>query len=227
MNLPNLLASLSKDFIAVIDPNIPKEAYVSIDLSTTNQELDVTLFEQPDKHHQQIQTYLKAHSAQVAYGGYLEQRKLYDRSTYFEAVDNSLRRNIHLGLDLWCVAETAVVCPLDAKVHSYNNNTNFGDYGPTIILEHQLGKEVFYSLYGHLSVASIKDIKVGQKLVAGEIFARLGSPAVNGEYAPHLHFQIIHDLQGMQGDYPGVARASQLEFYKNNCPDPNLLLKIY
>ena len=226
MHLSKLLLSLSKEFIAVIDPTILKQDYIPIDLSTSNQDLDVAIFDQPTKHHSQIQNFLNAQHAKVAYGGYLEQRKLYDRSTYF-ADTTSQRRNIHLGLDVWCASGTSVVCPLDARVHSFKNNTNFGDYGPTIILEHEFGNDVFYTLYGHLSMASIQDIKVGQTLVAGEVFAWIGSPEVNGAYAPHLHFQIIHDLQGMQGDYPGVASVSQLDFYRENCPDPNLLLHIY
>jgi hypothetical protein len=41
-----------------------------------------------------------------------------------------------------------------------------------------------------------------------------------------LHFQIINDMQGKKGDYPGVSSKKELAFYKKNCPDPNLLLKI-
>ena len=66
----------------------------------------------------------------------------------------------------------------------------------------------------------------GQKVTKGEIIGQLGAPPINGDYAPHLHFQIIEDLQGKKGDYPGVCSTSELEFYKINCPDPNLLLKI-
>ena len=49
---------------------------------------------------------------------------------------------------------------------------------------------------------------------------------VNGDYPPHLHFQIINDLQGNFGDYLGVCSANELDFYKENCPDPNLILKL-
>jgi hypothetical protein len=28
------------------------------------------------------------------------------------------------------------------------------------------------------------------------------------------------------GDYPGVAAESDLGFYKENCPDPDLILRI-
>ncbi len=60
----------------------------------------------------------------------------------------------------------------------------------------------------------------------GQQIATLGLPPINGDYAPHLHFQIIIDMEGKFGDYPGVCSENTLAFYKENCPDPNGLLKI-
>ena len=31
-------------------------------------------------------------------------------------------------------------------------------------------------------------------------------------------------MQHFVGDYPGVSNLLDLDFYKQNCPDPNLLL---
>ena len=107
--------------------------------------------------------------------------------------------------------------------NSYNN-TNYGDYGPTLILKHKIEDELFYTLYGHLSLASIERIKVGVEVKQGEQIATLGTTEVNGDYPPHLHFQIIKDIQDYKGDYPGVCNQMDLEFYRGNCPDPNLLL---
>ena len=45
-------------------------------------------------------------------------------------------------------------------------------------------------------------------------------------YAPHLHFQIIKKLVNNFGDYPGVCSKKDLKHYLENCPDPNVLLKI-
>ena len=111
-------------------------------------------------------------------------------------------------------------------MHSVQNNDNFGDYGPTIILEHNYNQNSFYTLYGHLSLSSLQ-IPIGKKVLKGEEIAILGDAEVNGDYAPHLHFQIIKDLEGRSGDYPGVCSKKDLEVFKKNCPDPNLLLKIY
>lgn len=39
----------------------------------------------------------------------------------------------------------------------------------------------------------------------GKKLAALGNSFENGDYAPHLHFQIIKNIENYTGDYPGVA----------------------
>ena len=63
-----------------------------------------------------------------------------------------------------------------------------------------------------------------KKVEKGENLAQLGNSNENGNYAPHLHFQIIEDIGDYQGDYPGVSDEKNVTFYKNNCPNPNLIL---
>ncbi|HWZ36478.1 MAG TPA: hypothetical protein VNW51_09975, partial [Mucilaginibacter sp.] len=55
--------------------------------------------------------------------------------------------------------------------------------------------------------------------------ARLGSIDKNGHWPPHLHFQLMFDMEGWVGDYPGVARFSEKEKHLRNIPDPNLILR--
>ena len=220
------ITSLLSEFIPVIDETYSKEDYIAIDLSSTNadlQEIDVsssTAFEE------YITNYLTSHDKKVAYGGYIETRDIYSRSTHFNQQNPDTERNIHLGLDVWVEAGTNVLAPLDGNVHSFQNNTNFGDYGPTIILEHHFNSETFYTLYGHLSEASIKHLKVGQEFKKGDCIATLGTAEVNGDYAPHLHFQIIKNMEGKKGDYAGVTSKLDLAHFKSNCPDPKVLLKL-
>jgi len=221
------LKTLTTQFTSIINPSFKREDFLALDLSSSNEQLDISILQDPEIHHQNIQEFLVANAKKVAYGGYLEQRKLYDRSDYFQADRPEDKRNIHLGIDLWCAAGTEVLSPLDGLVHSFQENTNYGDYGPTLILQHDLGGHIFHTLYGHLSRESLAEKKIGQNITTGEVIACLGEPAVNGDYAPHLHFQIIRDMQGNKGDYPGVCSKATLDFYKDNCPDPNLLLKIY
>lgn len=209
----------------IIDASIEFSKYLPLDLSVTNTELVESKPETSAEFEQFISNYLQENNAQIAYGGYIEGRTLYKRSTIFKN-DSVPERNIHIGLDLWTKAGTAVLAPLDGKVHSFKNNEGLGDYGPTIILEHEAENEIFYTLYGHLSLESIENLTVGTTFKKGQQIATLGNSAVNGDYAPHVHFQIIKNLEDKWGDYPGVCSTNDLNFYIENCPNPNLLLKI-
>lgn len=211
--------------VFVIDKAFSKKSYVSLDLSKDNAELEFVNVSSSNSLGVYINEHIKVNNAQLAYGGYLETRGIYQRSSYFNEKTNPRdERNIHLGVDLWINAGTNVLAALDSEVHSFSNNINHGDYGPTIILMHQVDDFVFYTLYGHLSTESLESISIGDKYKKGEIIAQLGSSEVNGDYPPHLHFQIIIDIENYMGDYPGVCSFNKLEFYKNNCPDPNLIL---
>lgn len=221
------LASLLKALppTKVIDSNIDISKYIPLDLSVTNKELVEKKPETAVEFETFISNYLETNKAEVAFGGYIEGRTLYQRSAIFknEAIPE---RNIHIGLDLWTKADTAVLAPLDGKVHSFKNNIGLGDYGPTIILEHIIENEKFYTLYGHLSLESIENLSVGTFFTKGQKIGTLGDSSVNGDYAPHVHFQIIKNIEEYYGDYPGVCNTNDLNFYIENCPDPNLLLKI-
>ena len=221
--LENLLKDIQN--VKVIDNSISYTEYMPLDLSVSNIELsklaidDATIFEEF------IEEKLLKNNAKVAFGGYNEERNLYKRSTVFN--DNQTEeRNIHIGLDLWIKAGTPVLAALDGTVHSFNYNNNLGDYGPTILLKHSIKDQSFYTLYGHLSLESIATIKVGDFFTKGQQLGTLGDVSVNGNYAPHLHFQIIKDIATNIGDYPGVCSKKDLNYYIENCPDPNLLLKI-
>ena len=223
--MKDLLKKISEKPLKVIDASITFEEYIPISISSENKQLnfDVSSSSEWEIY---IAQYLKEKKAKVAFGGYLEKRNIYNRSEYFTKQSKENQRNIHLGIDLWCDANTAVLAVLDGEVHSFKNNTNHGDYGPTIILKHTIDNGVFYSLYGHLSEDSLNNLSVGDKVSHGEKLAVLGDNSVNGDYAPHLHFQLIIDMEGNLGDYPGVSSEKTLNFYKENCPNPNLLLKL-
>ncbi|XLS28133.1 peptidoglycan DD-metalloendopeptidase family protein [Flavobacteriaceae bacterium M23B6Z8] len=210
---------------APIDRRIPPLAYTHIDLSVDNKELKEIDLSNPYAMEAYINKFLTVRNARVAYGGYLEKRNLYKSSPIFQQ-DSKNSRNIHLGVDFWCAAGTKVITPIDGVVHSFKDNSNLGDYGPTIILKHRIDNEVFYTLYGHLSRTSLKGLKRGKVFKSNETLGTLGTPEENVNYAPHLHFQLIKDIQKKEGDYPGVCNHEQQEFYKQNCPDPLQLLKL-
>lgn len=213
-------------FTPVLDKTFSKGDFVHIDLSETNEKVRKMPIPSAVAVKDFIDGYVSSKKAKVAYGGYNEKRNLYKRSVIFNNDASPTARNIHIGLDLWAEKGTAVLAALDGTVHSFKNNEGFGNYGPTIILEHNLDDRTFYTLYGHLNMESIKNLSFGQIVEAGDKIGALGGPKINGDYAPHLHFQVIEDIQGFTGDYPGVASVDKIEFYLGNCPNPNLLLKI-
>ncbi len=152
-------------------------------------------------------------------GGYLEKRAIYRRSEVF-ATEASNFRNIHLGVDIWTTAGSPVYAPLAGTIHSFQDNTGFGNYGPTLILSHDLGEKTLYSLYGHLSSTSLNLLEVGRNVMPGEQICEIGPFPENGDWPPHLHFQLMWELDGNWGDYPGVASEKDLDYYRQNCPDP-------
>lgn len=171
----------------------------------------------------EINQHLQNNNAKFGIGGYNEHRTLYSRSDVFSGNEfNREPRRLHLGLDIWGDAGTPVFAPLGGMIHSFAFNNKYGDYGATIILLHQLDGMAFYSLYGHLSLKDL-NIKEGRYINRGEEFAHFGLPEENGQWPPHLHFQLIVDLEMYEGDYPGVCALSQRDKYLKNCPDPDLM----
>jgi 4-aminobutyrate aminotransferase-like enzyme len=67
-------------------------------------------------------------------------------------------------------------------------------------------------------------LTVGQAVAAGDLIAETGEMEENGGWSPHLHFQVITDLLGRDGEFPGVARADQRAVWLSLSPDPNLVL---
>ena len=222
--LENLFSRL--DNIKVIEDSIPYPKYTPIDLSISNADLSKMDMENTEAFENYMETILQENDSIVAFGGYNEERNLYKTSPLFND-EESEERNIHIGMDLWIKAGTPILAALDGTVHGFDFNAGKGNYGPTIILKHSFENQDFYTLYGHLSVESIENLEIGTAFKKGQKMATLGDSSVNGGYAPHLHFQIIKEIKDYTGDYPGVCIKNDLVYYLDNCPDPNLLLKIY
>jgi murein DD-endopeptidase MepM/ murein hydrolase activator NlpD len=159
-------------------------------------------------------------------GGYFEKRAIYRRSEVFATAESNFR-NIHLGVDIWTTAGSPVYAPLPGRIHSFQDNLGFGNYGPTLILMHELGEKTLFTLYGHLSSSSLAHFEVGREVAAGDPICEIGAFPENGDWPPHLHFQLIWDMGDFWGDYPGVAAEKDLDYYRQNCPDPSPLIGIF
>jgi peptidoglycan LD-endopeptidase LytH len=222
------------DFHPVVPFNSDKDRLLLLDFSEKNTDLIDSLLLDTTKFSQYIHNKLEAAHAHYGIGGYAEHRTIYKRSNLFNATKKidlpqdhkEEPRRFHLGIDIWGRPFTPVIAPVRGMVHSFAFNNVFGDYGATIILSHHINGVHFYTLYGHLSLASIRNLKEGDIMNRGDVFAEFGIPQENGNWPPHLHFQIIKNMEGMKGDYPGVCKYSEREKYMDNCPDADLILKM-
>ncbi|MFZ4544095.1 MAG: peptidoglycan DD-metalloendopeptidase family protein [Saprospiraceae bacterium] len=203
----------------VMGTKFKPEDYCEIDLSIYNTEFEVIDVESFEGLADHIHESLVDNDAKVGIGGYGENRPIYRSSTLYSD-DPSKCRCIHLGIDVWTEVQSKVFCPLDGIVHSFHDNNKELDYGGTIILEHKLAGAIFYTLYGHLSTKSLDKLEKGKKIEKGTCFAKLGPREENGGWPPHLHFQLILDMLGMDGDFPGVATELESAYYMDICPNP-------
>lgn len=162
----------------------------------------------------------------ILVGGYGESRPLYITDAFQVKTNTGYEnRTIHMGLDVWAKAGVKVYAIEEGIVHSVFNNDHPKDYGPTIILKHEINGLIFFTLYGHLSKSCLNNLKPGQRLSIGDEVGEVGSFEENGNWSPHLHFQIILDMLDCTHDYYGVSLPSLWPVYQTICPDPNLLFK--
>lgn len=217
--LLNTLYAHAAHLHSLFQPALNPSNTCMMDFSSSNKDLQALDLSDTARLNRYVFDQIHAAGALYGFGGYMEDREVYRRSTHFSAGDGP-PRSIHLGVDIWTREETPVHLPLDGKIHSFQVNATYGDYGPTIIVEHQLAGQTFFSLYGHLSMQSLDGLHSGMELAAGEAFCRIGDSRVNGDWPPHLHFQLITDMQGKMGDFPGVCLAAERDKYRELCPSP-------
>lgn len=192
----------------------------SLDLGGNANFTDVTTF---SRH---LARWREDRGADYAVGGYGEARPVYTTDDFATEGNAGPRwRSVHLGVDVWGPAGTPVYAPLAGVVHSSGVDPTAGGYGAVLILEHPgPDGQPFYTLYGHLAEESVRHLGARTQVQRGQQIARLGPPAENGGWPPHLHLQLTLDLFGYRGDYPGVAYPAAARTWLGVCPNPAPLL---
>ncbi len=223
-SVTQVLQKYQAGFHPVVPFNPERDGLYPFDFTENNKELSPVQIADTESFANYINEQLKVNNCKYGIGGYNEHRTLYARSKHFDAAEES--RRLHLGTDIWAPSGTKVMSAMDGLIHSFAFNNNDSDYGTTIILTHNLDGISFHTLYGHLSLNSIKNLSEGSRVQKGEVFTEFGMRFENGNWPPHLHFQLIADMQGWEGDYPGVCKFSEREQWLNNCPDPDLVLQM-
>ncbi|HEY6902300.1 MAG TPA: peptidoglycan DD-metalloendopeptidase family protein, partial [Puia sp.] len=190
-SLQALLKRRQPEFHAVVPFDPAQDRLYPFDFTENNRELSPDEIADTERFAAYINRTLQQNRARYGFGGYGEHRTLYARSKHFDqalasqgseapraaasaiAAEPTTRaaepepRRLHLGIDLWGPAGTKVMSPLDGIVHSFAFNNNDSDYGATILLSHNLDGEAFHTLYGHLSLNSIKNLHEGKNIRKG------------------------------------------------------------
>ncbi len=212
-----------ESFRPVVD--IAPEEAVALDLSVGSPLLDGRDTDDTETFTRSIVDAIRTRGARMGIGRYGEPRAFYLTDAFSGPPgEPPERRTVHLGVDLFVPPGTTIRAPLAAVVHSVADHARRLDYGPTVILEHDGPAGPFWTLYGHLERESVRALRTGTALGAGQAFARVGSYPENGDWPPHLHFQIITDLLDHEDDFPGVAAPRQRAVWTSLSPDPGAML---
>ena len=210
--------------LATLFPEIRANHIVPLDLTPDSPWLagmpegeDLDLFQQ------KIDQLQAANPGGLIAGGYLEPRKLYTTDAYLkQGNDGPEYRSVHLGIDYWLPAGTAVHALYDGVVVCSTFQPDPKEYGGLVILRPMFDDHPFFSLYGHLSERTVVSLREGDFLLAGDRIGELGPPEENGQWVPHLHLQLMLSLLGYRDDFPGVAYPKQVRVWESICPDPKI-----
>lgn len=219
-HITKLIEKYQTSFYPLI-PGLQKKDLMSLDFSEGSPYLrEIDLKDTHAFNHLVFDEVLKD---KIGIGGFFEDRIIYRRSEHYNGKE---ARSIHLGLDIWAKAGTKLYSPLSGKIHSLQDNQGFGNYGPTLILEHQLEDATFYILYGHLHREILESWKVGDQVEQAQYLGDIGDFPENGDWPPHLHWQVMTDMLGNTGDFPGVAAPSDRNYYLQFCINPHYILRL-
>ena len=153
-----------------------------------------------------------------AIGGYNVKRK-----GMYTAPQYGNKRNVHMGIDIWAPAGEPVLAPCHGRVLYTANHNQTGNYGGTVVLIHEGDGDPIYALYGHLSLSSLDQSPPGRVVEAGSVVGWLGVPSENGNWHPHLHYQLSRVDPG-EADMPGVVSDEFRDRATSIYPDPQQVI---
>ncbi len=201
--------------------NLPPDTVRTLDLGIGSLDLgNNDNFEDVRRFSRTVDRMIEEQDGAAGVGGYAEYRPCYDAARFRVATDDGPEwRTLHLGVDVWAPAGTPVYAPLNGQVHSVRHNPGDGNYGPTLLLSHTVSTSLtFYTLYGHLDPDVLRNLRPGTPVRRGQRLASFGAPPTNGNWPPHLHFQVTLDLLGHEGDFPGIALPREGKTWCSLCP---------
>ncbi len=219
------LESSSHALAPVVMPSLPVPKAVILDFSASGPDAALIATLDGPQLDRYCENKIAGAKADFGAGRYGEDRTIYKGEAF--ATASTARRTVHLGIDIFAPAGEAVHAPLTGTVaFKHDDDVDFG-FGPTVLLEHLTDDgDRFWTLYGHLERHGFVKLKVGQTVKKGEAFAAFGARHENGNWPPHLHFQIVTDHLGLEGRMHGVGTGRDWQVWRAICPDPNVILGI-
>ncbi|MGN7737024.1 aminotransferase class III-fold pyridoxal phosphate-dependent enzyme [Ensifer sp. 22564] len=212
------------DFAPIVRPDVAKPEVAVFDFSASGPE--AAQWASPDAAEAEARIAARIGSERAAFGIglYGEDRGIYQGEAYQTSVEGA-RRSVHLGVDIFAPVHEPVSAPFAGKVAFIHDDAVPYGFGPTVLLEHEIdGGVCFWTLYGHLSREIVAKLSEGQAIAKGEVFAAFGAAEENGNWAPHLHFQIVTDHLGLGGRMHGVGVRDQWQVWRDVSPDPSVVL---
>ncbi len=180
----------------------------------------VSAARQPDKAEAMWNEIAAKDGIELGIGPWCEDRPVYSSEAFQSVFAPGLRRSLHLGLDLFAPAGTAVRTPLDGTVVDMFETDVPLDYGHAVLLRHEPEPGLaFHSLWGHLSARTLRERKIGETLSAGQIIGWMGPPAENGNWQPHVHIQLI-TFPMRAADVIGAGEAASRDVWAELFPNP-------
>ncbi|MFK0277153.1 aminotransferase class III-fold pyridoxal phosphate-dependent enzyme [Ensifer sp. NPDC090286] len=212
------------DFAPIVQPSVKKPKVTVFDFSASGPESAQWANLDAAEAEARIMAQIGSERAAFGIGLYGEDRGIYQGDAYETSVEGA-RRSVHLGVDIFAPAGEPVSAPFAGKVAFIHDDAVAFGFGPTVLLEHEIENGVrFWTLYGHLSRGSVARLTDGQAIAMGEVFATFGSADENGNWAPHLHFQVVTDHLGLGGQMHGVGVGDQWQVWREVSPDPSVVL---
>ncbi|KQV16308.1 4-aminobutyrate aminotransferase [Rhizobium sp. Root1203] len=217
------LENNAHDFAAIIRPTVKQPKVATFDFSEAAIETEGWEGLNSAAAENLISARILKEGADFGIGLYGENRAIY-KGDAFETTVASQRRSVHLGIDIFAPAHEPIHAPFGGTVAFLNDDAVQFGFGPTVLLEHKTnGGDIFWTLYGHLSRDRWATLSIGQAIAKGEAFAAFGTPEENGQWSPHLHFQIVTDHLGLEARMHGVGVAAQWQIWREISPDPSVV----
>ncbi|WP_077963082.1 aminotransferase class III-fold pyridoxal phosphate-dependent enzyme [Ensifer adhaerens] len=218
------LEKSAHDFAPIVRPENARPKVAVFDFSAAGSEAAQWASLDAAQAEARIMAQIGSEHAAFGIGLYGEDRGIYQGDAYETTVEGA-RRSVHLGVDIFAPAGEPVFAPFAGRVAFIHDDAVAYGFGPTVLLEHGTeGGVRFWTLYGHLSRESVASLSEGQSVAKGEAFAAFGSAEENGNWAPHLHFQIVTDHLGLGGRMHGVGVRDQWQVWREVSPDPSVVL---